>query len=297
MKHNRFLLLLCLPSVLWFLVFSYAPLCGLVIAFQKYSPAKGIFKSPFVGLKNFEFFFKSQSFLTVTFNTLFLNALFICATMLCSVLIAIAISEVTNKYFKKTAQSVVILPHFISWTVVALLLEAFLKTDGGMVNNVLLSLGLPKISFYQDAKVWPAVLTFLRIWQGAGFGSIVYLATITGLDQEMFEAAKVDGASRFTCLRYITLPLLKTTVILLFIMNVGRIFNGDFGMIYAIVGNNTLLYSTTDVIDTFVYRQLMEANNMGMSSAVGLYQSVMGLIMVLITNFITRKAEPESALF
>lgn len=297
MKRNKFLLLLCVPAIIWFCIFCYAPLCGLVVAFQKYSPAKGILGSDFVGLKNFKFFFGSQSFFQVTFNTLFLNALFILSTMICSILIALAISEVTNKWFKKITQSVVILPHFISWTVVALLMEAFLKTDGGIVNQVLQSLGMEGISFYQDPKIWPAVLTFLRIWQGAGYGSIVYLAAITGLDQEMYEAARVDGATRLQCIRYITLPLLKTTAVLLFIMSVGKIFNGDFGMIYALVGNNTVLYPTTDVIDTYVYRQLVEANNMGMSSAVGLYQSIMGFIMVMITNFITKKADPDSALF
>lgn len=297
MKRNKFLVLLCVPAVIWFCIFAYAPLCGLVVAFQKYSPAKGIWGSEFVGLKNFKFFFGSQSFFQVTFNTLFLNALFIIATMVSSILIALAISEVSNKWFKKVSQSVILLPHFISWTVVALLMEAFIKTDGGIVNKLLLSLGLDVIPFYQSPKVWPYLLTILRVWQGAGYGSIVYLAAITGLDQEMYEAARVDGASRFQRIRYLTLPLLKTTAILLFIMSVGKIFNGDFGMIYTLVGNNSVLYPTTDVIDTYVYRQLVEANNMGMSSAVGLYQSIMGFFMVMITNHITKKADPESALF
>lgn len=296
-KRNKFLLLLCLPALIWFCIFAYAPLCGLVVAFQKYTPQKGIFGSSFVGLQNFKFFFGSQNFITVTANTLFLNALFILSSMCCSILIALAISEINGRWFKKITQSVVILPHFISWTVVALLLEAFIKTDGGMINNLLVTIGLEKIPFYQDAKVWPALLTCLKIWQGAGYGSIVYLATITGFDREMYEAAKVDGATRIQCIRYITLPLLKTTAIMLFIMSVGKIFNGDFGMIYALVGNNTLLYSTTDVIDTYVYRQLVEANNMGMSSAVGLYQSIMGFMMVMFTNWVTKKVDPDSALF
>lgn len=297
MKRNKFLVILCVPAVIWFCIFAYAPLGGLVVAFQKYSPARGIWGSEFVGLKNFKFFFGSQSFFQVTFNTLFLNALFIIATMVSSILIALAISEVSNRWFKKVSQSVILLPHFISWTVVALLMEAFIKTDGGIVNKLLLSLGLDVIPFYQSPKVWPFLLTLLRVWQGAGYGSIVYLAAITGLDQEMYEAARVDGASRFQRIRYLTLPLLKTTAILLFIMSVGKIFNGDFGMIYTLVGNNSVLYPTTDVIDTYVYRQLVEANNMGMSSAVGLYQSIMGFIMVMITNYITKKADPESALF
>lgn len=217
--------------------------------------------------------------------------------MVCSILIALAVSEVSNRWFKKISQSVILLPHFISWTVVALLMEAFLKTDGGIINRFITFLGFDVIPFYQSPRVWPALLTFLRVWQGAGYGSIVYLAAITGLDQEMYEAARVDGASRLQRIRYLTLPLLKSTAVLLFIMNVGKIFNGDFGMIYTLVGNNSVLYPTTDVIDTYVYRQLVEANNMGMSSAVGLYQSIMGFVMVMITNFITKKADPESALF
>lgn len=296
-KHNKALLVLTAPAILWFVIFAYIPLLGLIISFQKFSPAKGIFRSDFVGLKNFEFFFGSQSFFTVTFNTLFLNALFILSTMFFAILIAIALSEVNNKLFKKVSQSVVILPHFISWTVIALLAEALFATDAGFINKVLIGMGLEKILFYQNAKIWPSLLTVLRIWQGAGYGSIVYLATITGIDQEIFEAAKVDGANRFQCIQFLTIPLLKTTAIMLFIMSVGKIFNGDFGMIYALVGNNTILYPTTDVIDTFVYRQLVEANNMGMSSAVGLYQSIMGLIMVMITNAITKKFDADSALF
>lgn len=296
-KNNKFLLLLALPAVIWFLIFAYAPLFGLIIAFQKYSAAKGILHSQFVGFENFKFFFGSQDFFRVTFNTLFLNALFIITTMVMSIMIAIALSEIQGKYFKKVSQSIVILPHFISWTVIALLAEALLKTDGGFFNSVLNAIGMESISFYQSPKSWPVLLTILRVWQGAGYGSIVYLAAIMGIDQEMFEAAKVDGASRWQCIRYLTLPLLKTTAILLFIMNVGKIFYGDFGMIYALVGQNTILYSTTDVIDTYVYRQLIESSNIGMSSAVGLYQSLMGFVMVMITNKITKKVSPDSALF
>lgn len=297
LKKNKLLLLLCLPAVLWFLLFAYAPLVGLLIAFEKYTPSKGIFKSQFVGLLNFKFFFGSPDFIRVTFNTLFLNALFIIATMFFSILIAIALSEIKVKWFKKVSQSVVILPYFISWTVVALLSEALLKTEGGFINNIVMFFGGEPVKFLQTASIWPALLTVLRVWQGAGYGSIVYLATITGMDQEIFEAAKVDGASRLQCIRFLTVPLLRGTAVMLFIMSVGKIFNGDFGMIYALVGTNTVLYPTTDVIDTYVYRQLVESSNMGMSSAVGLYQSVMGFIMVVITNKITKKLDAESALF
>lgn len=297
LKNNKGLLGLTLPAVAWFLVFAYAPMLGLVIAFQKYSPAKGIFGSEFVFLDNFRFFFGSQDFVRVTVNTLVLNTLFILATNFVAILMAIALSEIKNKYFKKVSQSVIILPHFISWTVVALLIEAFLKTEGGFVNNILATFGAEPIKFMQTSELWPAILTILRVWQGAGYSSIVYLAAITGFDQSMYEAARVDGATRLQCITRITLPLLRPTVVLLLLMAVGKIFNGDFGMVYAIVGNNTLLYPTTDIIDTYVYRQLMEQSNMGMSSAVGLWQSIMGFIMVVIMNKVTKKIDSDSALF
>jgi len=296
-KHNPYLCLLCLPAIIWFCIFAYSPLVYLLAAFKKYQATKGLWGSDWVGLKNFEAFFGSDAFFRVTFNTIFLNALFIVATMFFSILIAIALSEVGNRLFKKVTQSVVILPHFISWTVIALLCEALLKTQNGFINNILVSFGMEKINFYQDASVWPVLLTVLRIWQGAGYGSIVYLATIAGLDQEMFEAARVDGATRGQCIRYLTLPLLKSTAVMLFIMNIGKIFNGDFGMIYNLVGTNSMLYRTTDVIDTYVYRMLVESTNIGQSAAVSLYQSIMGFVIVMASNALTKKLDPDSALF
>lgn len=296
-KNNRYLCLLCIPTIIWFLVFAYAPLIYLLVAFKKYSAAAGLWGSEWIGLKNFKAFFGSSSFINVTFNTIFLNALFIVAEMFFAILIAIALSEISGKYFKKTTQSIVILPHFISWTVIAMLCEALLKTNNGFINNLLVSLGLERINFYQNASVWPVLLTVLRVWQGAGYGSIVYLAAITGFDQEMYEAARVDGATRGQCIRYLTLPLLKTTAVMLFIMSIGRIFNGDFGMIYNLVGTNSMLYRTTDVIDTYVYRMLVESTNVGQSSAVSLWQSIMGFIMVMFANWVTKKADPDSAMF
>ncbi len=296
-RHNPYLCLLCLPAIIWFCIFAYSPLVYLLTAFKRYQASKGLWASDWVGLKNFEAFFGSDAFFRVTFNTIFLNALFIVVTMIFSILIAIALSEVGNRLFKKVTQSIVILPHFISWTVIALLCEALLRTQNGFFNNILVSLGMEKINFYQNADVWPALLVILRVWQGAGYGSIVYLATIAGLDQEMFEAARVDGATRGQCIRFLTLPLLKSTAIMLFIMNVGKIFNGDFGMIFNLVGTNSMLYRTTDVIDTYVYRMLMDSTNIGQSAAVSFYQSVMGLIIVLGTNALTKKLDPDSALF
>lgn len=297
LQHNKFLLLMLLPGILFFVIFAYLPLIGIVIAFQDFSAAKGILGSKFVGFENFRFFLGSQDSFRVTFNTLFLNTLFILTSMIVSIMIALMLSEVNNKWFKKGSQSLVILPHFISWAVIGLLAEAILSSDTGYINMTLAAMGKEPVMFYKDAALWPGILTFLNIWQGAGFGSIVYLAAITGIDQEIYEAARIDGATKLQSIRYITLPLLRSTAVLLLIMSVGKIFNGNFGMIYALVGGNTLLYPTTDIIDTYVYRQLMELGDLGMSSAVGLYQSVLGFIMVNIANRITRKLSPESAIF
>lgn len=297
LKHHKALLVMNIPTIAFFIIFAYIPMIGIVIAFQNFNPVDGIMHSKFVGFDNFKFFLGSDACTRVVFNTLFLNTLFILTGTFVSILIAIMLSEINGKIFKKVSQSVVILPHFISWTVVSLMLEAFISTNTGLFNKALVKIGMQQIAFYSNAAAWPPLMTFLKIWQGAGYGSIVYLAAITGIDQGIYEAAKIDGATRGQCITHITLPLLKPTIVLLLIMSVGGIFNGDFGMIYALIGNNALLYPTTDVINTYVYRQLMELGDMGMSAAVGLLQSVLGFIMVYITNVIARRMYPEGAIF
>ena len=295
-RRNPWLYGLCVPALLFFLLFSYIPMAGLYIAFVDYRPMKGIWASDFIGFENFKAFFATDTWITVTGNTLFLNALFILFTTATSVIIAIMLSEMASKWVKKITQSIVILPHFMSWTVISMLSVAILASNG-MVNQIISTFGANPIEFYNTPSVWPAVLVILRIWQGAGFGSIVYLATITGIDSSIYEAAQVDGANRFQCITRITLPLLKNTIIMLTIMSVGKIFNGDFGMIYAMVGSNSILYPTTDVIDTYLFRQLLENPSMGQTAAVGLVQSVLGLLFVLLCNKVANKWSPESALF
>ncbi len=295
-KRNPWLYALCVPAIVFFILFAYIPMAGLYIAFVDYRPMKGIWASDFVGIENFKAFFATDNWITVTGNTLFLNVLFIAFTTFTSVVIAIMLSEMRSKWVKKITQSIVILPHFMSWTVVSMLSVAILASNGA-VNQIIAFLGGKGIEFYNTASVWPLVLVILRIWQGAGFGSIVYLATITGFDSSMYEAASVDGASRWQCITKITLPMLKNTIIMLTIMNVGKIFNGDFGMIYAMVGSNSILYPTTDVIDTYLFRQLLENPSMGQTAAVGLVQSVLGCIFVIICNKAANRWSPESALF
>lgn len=294
---NRQLYLLTLPAIMFFIVFSYLPLGGLVIAFQDFNYVKGILGSEFVGFKNFEFLFSSGDVFTITFNTIFLNLLFIITGTIAAIFLSLMFSEVTNKWFAKISQGVAILPHFLSWTVVAMIATALLTTDTGFVNIILSKLGMEPISFYTEAKYWPLILVVMKIWQAAGFSSIVYTAVIAGMDPAMYEAAKIDGASRLQQIRYITLPLLRPTIVLLTLFAVGKIFYGDFGMIYALVGDNPLLYPTTDVIDTFVYRALRQLGDMGMSTAVGLYQSIVGFFLVILSNHIAKKIDPDSGIF
>ncbi|WP_426452475.1 ABC transporter permease [Paenibacillus sp. S-38] len=295
--RNKFMYALALPGMIWFLIFCYLPMGGIVIAFQDFKAVKGITGSEFVGLKNFEFFFRSNDWVKIVTNTVFLNILFIAFGTLASVAIAIMVTELGGRWFKKISQSVMIFPHFLSWTVVAMFMTAFVATEGGFINQFLGMLGVQPIAFLSSPQYWPAILVLLKIWHGAGFGAIIYMATIAGMNPDIYESASMDGASRWQKIRYITLPLLKPTVILLTILAVGGIFNGDFGLIYAIIGRNPALYPTTDVIDTYVFRALMDLGDMSMSAAIGFLQSFIGFVLVLTVNYIAKKTAPESAIF
>lgn len=298
-KSHWMLYLMTVPGIIFFFIFSYIPMGGLVMAFQNFNLIKGIFGSEFGGLNNFKFLLADgtrQTLMRVIFNTLYLNVLFIFFSTVVSVALAVIFNEVRNKKVKKVTQTLSILPYFVSWAVIALFLEGFLKADGGMLSTFLAQHGV-NISFYSDAGPWRVILVIMKIWQGAGYGAIVYIATITGMDPGIYEAAEIDGANRIQQIWYLTLPMLKPTIILMTLFSVGRIFYGDFGMIYGLVQDNSLLYATTDVIDTYVYRMLRQLNNYGMSTAVGLVQSVLGFVFVYIANKLARKFEPDSAIF
>jgi putative aldouronate transport system permease protein len=284
------------PALIWVIVFSYLPLYGILIAFKKFSYRKGIWGSEWCGLDNFTFLFNYKSIGKIFYNTIFLNILFIIATTVCSLLLALMFVEIKRRTYNRIVQTVAIFPHFVSWTVVAMCMTAVIGS-GGIITNIMKDVAGSAPDFYKDAAYWPFILTITKVWQGAGYGSIVYVAAITGFDQSMYEAAKVDGATRLQQVTRITLPLLKTTVIMLTIMSIGNIFKGDFGMIYAIVRDNSFLYSTTDVIDTFTYRALRELNNLGMSTAISFFQSLVGLVLIWLTNAITRKVQPDAAIF
>ena len=294
-KH-KLLYLMTLPTIIWVLIVCYYPMYGVLIAFKDFSYKEGIWGSPWAGLKNFQFLFNYKSVGRIFFNTISLNVLFIATGTIMSILLALVFVEIKNKVYNKIVQTIAIFPHFVSWTVVAMFMSGIIGGSGIMTRWIMDNGGADP-AFYTTPGWWPLILVLLKLWQGAGYGTIVYVAAITGFDQEMYEAARVDGATRLQQITKITLPLLKTTAIMLTIMSVGKIFNGDFGMIYALIGDNASLYSTTDVIDTFVYRALMTDHDIGRSLAAGFLQSVLGFAVVMVTNFIVRKAEPDNALF
>jgi len=299
LSKNKYLYLLTVPGILYFFVFNYLPMVGIYLAFVKYNPLAGLYglKSKFVGLENLKFFFTSEDWIVITVNTVYLNALFIVTGLAVQIFMAVGLNEIKNKAFKKISQSFMFLPNFLSWTVVSVFSLALFSTDTGAINQLLGWFGLEPINFYQEASVWPSLLVMLKLWKGVGFGVVIYLATIAGMDQEMFEAARIDGATRFQSIRYLTLPLLRTTTVMLLIISVGGIFYGDFGMIYALIGDNALLRPTTDVIDTFVYRALRLNNDIGMSMSVGLFQSVVGFVLVVTANSVARRYAKDTAIF
>ncbi|MCR4757178.1 MAG: ABC transporter permease subunit [Butyrivibrio sp.] len=296
LHKNIVLYLMMVPTIIWVTIFCYVPMYGVLIAFKDFSYKKGIWGSSFVGLKNFQFLFRYKGVGRIFFNTIFLNVLFIATGTVLAIFFALIFAELTNKVYSRVVQTIAIFPHFVSWTVVAMFLGGIIGGSGRLTYWVIEHGGRDP-QFYNNAIWWPLILVILKIWQGVGYGTIVYVAVITGLDKEIYEAAKVDGANRLQIILKITLPQLKVTAIMLTLMSIGKIFNGDFGMIYAIVGENSQLYATTDVIDTFVYRALRELNNLGMSTATSFFQSIVGLVMVYVTNAITKRIEPDAAIF
>jgi putative aldouronate transport system permease protein len=285
------------PAFVFLILFNYVPLYGIQIAFRNFNVVDGITGSPWVGLRNFEFFFKSEYFLSITFNTLFLNFLFIFCGLVMQVSTAILINEVISKHWKKTFQTMMFFPYFLSWVVVQALVTALLNERFGVINELLRSLGMEGVVWYNEPAYWPAILTIASVWKGLGYGVVIYLAKITGIDQEIYESCRMDGANKFQEIIHITLPMLKPTIVLLLIMNIGNMFRGDFGMIYSLIGDNGQLLETTEIIDTYVYRTMRQGGNYGLSTAIGLYQSIMGLILVLFTNWLARRYDPEVAIF
>ena len=296
-KRHKTLLLMCTPAVLFFFAFNYVPLPGIYVAFVKFNYRTGIFGSKFVGLDNLEFLLSSGKLWDLTRNTVLYNLAFILLGNLLAVFVAILLNEMSCKWFKKVSQTIMFLPYFISQVLIGLLVFNLLNYDTGFVNNILVSLGMERWQPYSEPGVWPVIMVLVYLWQQAGYQSVVYFAAIMGIDGEMMEAAKVDGANGFQRIRYIILPSLKPTMIILLLFALGGIVRGNFGLFYNIVGTNPVLYNTTDIIETYVYRATMTDFNFATASAVGLYQSVVGFIIVMTVNYIVKKIEPDYSLF
>ncbi len=293
----RTLTLMCLPAIVFFIMFSYIPMPGVYVAFVKYNYQKGIFGSKFIGLDNFQFLAESGKLWMLTRNTILYNLAFILLGNLLAIFIAILLNEMRAKYFKKVAQTMMFLPYFISQVLVGVLVFNFLNYDTGFVNTILSKMGLERWQPYADATVWPVILVIIYLWQQTGYNSIVYFAAIMGIDGEIVEAARVDGANAFQKIRYIILPSLRPTIVILLLFALGGIVKGNFGLFYNIIGTNPLLYDTTDIIETYVYRATLSDFNFSTASAVGLYQSVIGFAIVMVVNFIVKKIEPDYSLF
>lgn len=294
----RILLLMCLPAILFFLVYSYLPMPGIYIAFTNFNYAKGLFKSDFVGLNNFKFLFTSGKLTMLTRNTGLYNLAFILIGNALQIFVAILLNEVLSKRFKKITQTMMFLPYFISAVLVGVLLYNLLNYDFGFMNSIIKTFGGEPIKVYSNKYVWPYIIVAADLWQRTGYGSIVYFAAIMGIDAEIIEAAKVDGVNAFQKIRYIILPSLKPTIIILLLFAMGSILKGNFGLFYNIIGpSNSMLFETTDIIETFVFRSMMNNFNFTQASAVGLYQSIFGFILVVTCNWIVKKIDSDYALF
>ena len=297
LRKNRVLLMMLIPAFLYFFIFSYLPMSGAIVAFKSYNFREGIFGSPWVGFSNFEYFFKSGQAWTATRNTILYNVGFIAVNTVLQMGLAIFISEIGGKYFKKVTQTAMFLPYFISWVVVGMIAYNFLNVDYGTVNTILNKLGMESINFYGTKWVWPIILTAFCAWKNVGYGTVLYLAAIMGIDQEIYEAAQIDGANIFQRIFKVTIPCLVPTLIILTLLSIGNIFRGDFQMFYQLVGNNGPLFPITDVIDTFTFRSLIQSGEVGMSAAAGLYQSIFCFITIIITNKIVKSYDKDYSLF
>jgi putative aldouronate transport system permease protein len=293
------LVLLAVPGVVYFAVFAYLPMAGLIVAFKDFNIREGIFGSPWNGLANFQYFFSTGDAPRIIFNTVFLNALFLAATLAWGLLLAIMLNEIRLHLYKRVVQSVVFFPYFVSPIVISVMLQVLLAGvggEGGAVNDSLNVFHLPQLSWYTEPGAWPWILTVVKVWQLGGYMSIIFLAAITAISPDVYEAGVIDGASRARMALSITIPLLRPTAVILLVLGIGRIFYGDFATIYAIVGDNGVLFSTTDVIDTYVFRALRSLGDFGTTAAVGLFQGIVGFIFVAIALLIQRRYAKESSI-
>lgn len=290
--------LMMLPGLLYLFINNYIPMVGIIIAFKQLDFTKGILASDWVGFKNFEYLFKSSDAFIITRNTLLYNVVFILLNTVLGILLAIFICDVISKKLKKLYQSAILLPFLMSTVIISYIVFAFLSMDNGLMNKTVLPfLHMSPIEWYNEAQYWPIILIIVNTWKGVGYGCLIYISSINGIDPAYYEAAELDGASKFRQILNITLPCLIPTIITLTLLNVGRIFYSDFGLFYQVPRNSGMIYDTTNVIDTYVYRGLMQLGNLGMASAAGVYQSLVGFVLVMVSNLTVRKFSKENALF
>jgi putative aldouronate transport system permease protein len=294
---SRMLLLMCIPAIAFFIVFNYAPMPGIWIAFTNFNYRDGIFGSPFVGFRNFEFLIKSGQLWLLTRNTILYNLAFIVLGNVLAITFAVMLNEIRLKYFKKITQSIMFLPYFISVVLVGVIAFNLLNYDNGALNSFIEGAGGEPIKVYSTPGAWPGIITLTHLWQSTGYGTIVYFAAIMGIDRVLFEAAAIDGASAWQRIRYVILPSLKPIFVILLLFALGGIMHGNFGLFWNLVGNNGALFQATDIIETSVYRRVMSQNNFTTSTAVGLYQSIFGFAIVITANWIVRRMNPDYALF
>ncbi len=273
------------------------PLAGIIIAFKNYRYDLGIFGSPWVGFKNFEFFFKTDTFFAITRNTLLLNGMFIALIIICSVALAVVLYRINSRNATKVYQTVLITPHFVSWVVAAYIVYAFLNPTYGILNNFLPKIGVAPVDWYSAPNAWPAILAIAYVWKHIGLDCVIYYAALMGMDSSLIEAAAVDGATRWQQTRHVIIPQLTVLIVIQTILKIGGIFRSDFGMFYQLTRDAGELYPTTDVIDTYIFRTMRVVGNMSMGTAVGLLQSVVGFVLVLVTNWASKKVDEDFGLF
>jgi len=292
------LYIMALPTIIFLLMFCYAPMFGLVMAFQDFKVDKGFFGSQFVGLNNFKFLFSSTDAWVITRNTVCYNVVFIIVNTSLAILMSLMLSELHSSKLAKTLQTIYMLPYFLAWTVVAIVLSGFLDRGYGLVNKIIQAVGgKGKTDWYKERELWPWLFVFLNAWKGVGYSTVLYLAVISGISNDYYEAAVLDGATKIQQARYITLPHLRTVMCITLIMSLGSIFRGDFGLFYSVTKDNGRLYPVSDVIDTYIYRSLTTMSNAGMTAAAGFYQSVVGFITLITANWVVTKIDSDSAMF
>ncbi len=297
LRRNWILFLFLVPCFVFFLINNYLPMTGIYFAFTQFNFRDHLFASPFVGFKNFEFLVRAE-ILHLTKNTILYNIVFIVVGNVLQILFAILISHVSHQKLKKISQTMIFMPYFVSYVILRVLVFNMFEFEVGLVNNFITSLGMPRVDFYNTPGYWPWLITVFYLWKNIGYGMVVYLATITGISTEYYEAAEIDGANIYQQIRYITIPLLKPTFIILLLYALGGIMKGQFELFYQLVGNNGTLFNVTDIFDTYVYRiTTTQPLSMGLGTAAGLFQSLFGFIVIIVTNLCIKHKNPEYALF